>query len=285
MFAARHDAPQTPRLPLHYEAIIHQYALMYNSFMEEQHAPAIFKLLSNDLRWKLLKTLSQSDLRVQELTDLLGQPQNLVSYHLQKLHEAGLVLERHSIADGREVYYGIDLKQIRGLFTITQEALHPGLSADKGNEPTYPPARILFLCTHNSARSQMAEGLLRTKSFRQMQVFSAGTDPLPVNPAAIRVMAEFNIDIHAQQSKGQDQFRDQPFDYVITVCDRARESCPTFPGNPIKIHWSIADPILMAGSAEAQLQTLRETARELDERIDFFLERLRASQSQKMTAI
>lgn len=249
--------------------------------MDENQAPSIFKLLSNDLRWNILKALSQSDLRVQELTELLGQPQNLVSYHLQKLHQVDLVLEHQSIADGREIYYGINLNQIRNLFKITQEILHPGLTADKENEFTFPPKRILFLCTHNSARSQMAEGLLRTKSFRQLQVFSAGTDPLPVNPNAIQVMGEFNIDIHEQQSKGQDQFLDQQFDYVITVCDRARESCPTFPGNPIKIHWSIADPILMAGSPESQLQTFRATAHELDDRINFFLGRVSSQAKSK----
>jgi ArsR family transcriptional regulator, arsenate/arsenite/antimonite-responsive transcriptional repressor / arsenate reductase (thioredoxin) len=239
--------------------------------MDENQAPSIFKLLSNDLRWNILKALSQSDLRVQELTELLGQPQNLVSYHLQKLHEAGLVIEHQSIADGREIYYGMNLNQIRDLFRKTQETLHPGLTTNKDNEFKYPPLRILFLCAHNSARSQMAEGFLRSKSHHQIKAFSAGPDPLSVNPFAIQVMREFNIDIHEQQSKGQDQFLDQSFDYVITVCDRARESCPNFPGNPIKIHWSIADPTLMTGSPEAQLQTFQAAANELDGRIDFFL--------------
>ena len=110
---------------------MHQYALMYNEFMIEQHAPAIIKLLSNDLRWNILKTLAKSDLRVQELTDLLDQPQNLVSYHLQKLHQVDLVLEHQSIADGREIYYGINLNQIRNLLKTTQEILHPGLTVDK----------------------------------------------------------------------------------------------------------------------------------------------------------
>ena len=139
------------------------------------------------------------------------------------------------------------------------------------NEFNYLPLRILFLCTHNSARSQMAEGFLRSKSHHQINVFSAGTDPLPLNPLAIQVMREFNIDIHEQQAKGQDHFLDQSFDYVITVYDRARESCPTFPGNPIKIHWSIGDPTLMIGSPETQLQTFQATANELDGRINFFL--------------
>jgi thioredoxin type arsenate reductase len=244
---------------------------MYNPAMDKNQAPAIFKLLSNDLRWKIILALSQSDLRVQELTEQLVQPQNLVSYHLQKLHEASLVIEHHSIADGREIYYGVNLREIRSLFSATQETLHPGLTANRENEPIYPPLHILFLCTHNSARSQMAEGFLKFKSHNQIQVFSAGTDPIPVNPNAIQVMKDFNIDIHKQQSKGQDQFLHQPFDYVITVCDRARENCPSFPGSPIEIHWSIADPTRMAGSPESQLQTFRAAADELDDRISFFL--------------
>ena len=231
----------------------------------------IFKLLSNDLRWKLLTVLSQTDLRVQELTELLGQPQNLVSYHLQKLHDAGLVLEHHSIADGREVYYGINLKQIRTMFNNTQETLHPGLVIASTDGLIFNPIRVLFLCTHNSARSQMAEGFLRVKGFNQIEVFSAGTDPTPVNPLAIQVMREFNIDIHEQQSKSVELFLDQSFDFVITVCDRARESCPVFPGDPVKIHWSIADPTSVTGSPQAQLQTFRATALEFDERINFFL--------------
>lgn len=221
--------------------------------MYENQAPPIFKLLSNDLRWRLLKALSKSDLRVQELTNLLSQPQNLVSYHLQKLHDANFVIEHHSIADGREVYYGINLNQIRDLFNITQETLHHGLTVKKESDLTYPPLRILFLCTHNSARSQMAEGLLKARSHPQIEVFSAGIDPKPVNPNAIEILAEFNIDIHEQRAKSQDQFLDLSFDYVITVCDRARESCPIFPGNPVKIHWRIASsafiPVILSIAA------------------------------------
>ena len=244
---------------------------MYNRAMSKNEAPAIFKLLSSDLRWKLLIALTQSDLRVQELTNLLGQPQNLVSYHLQKLQDADLVFEHNSIADGREVYYGINLKQIRNLFNITQETLHPGLVIDSADGLSIMSLRVLFLCTHNSARSQMAEGFLRAKGYSQIEVFSAGTDPLPVNPMAIQVMREFNIDIHEQQSKSVEQFLDQSFDFVITVCDRARETCPILPGDPVKIHWSIADPTAVTGSPEVQLQTFRATALELDERINFFL--------------
>lgn len=244
---------------------------MYNQVMGENQAPSIFKLLSNDLRWQLLKAISQSDLRVQELTKILGQPQNLVSYHLQKLHDAGLVIEHQSIADGREIYYGIHLNRIQSLFRIAQETLHSGLTSNRENNYHFPPLQVLFLCTHNSARSQMAEGFLRVKSLSQIETFSAGTDPRPVNPMAIAVMEEFNIDIHDQQSKSQNQFLNQPFDFVITVCDRARESCPTYPGSPVMIHWSIGDPTEVTGSLEAQHKIFRATAQELNQRIDYFL--------------
>jgi protein-tyrosine-phosphatase/DNA-binding transcriptional ArsR family regulator len=244
---------------------------MYNESMLEQHTPAIIKLLSNDLRWNILKTLAQGDMRVQELSELLRQPQNLVSYHLQKLRDHSLVLEHHSIADGREVYYGINLNQIRNLLRAAEESLHPGIAKEEDRQLQFPPLRVLFVCTHNSARSQIAEALLRTKSRNQIQVFSGGTDPLSVNPMAVKVMAEYNIDIHDQHSKGLEKFLDQQFDYIITVCDRARETCPTFPGSPIKIHWSIADPTALTGSVEVRYQAFRATAIELIERIDYFL--------------
>jgi protein-tyrosine-phosphatase/DNA-binding transcriptional ArsR family regulator len=228
-------------------------------------------LLSTDLRWQLLKSLSQSDLRVQELTEMVGQPQNLVSYHLQKLREAGLVIEHRSIADGREIYYGIHLKQIRSLFKEIQDALHPGLISDRKEDFPSPPLRVLVLCTHNSARSQMTEGFLRAKSQGRLDVFSAGADPQPVHPMAIQVMGQYGIDIHTQQSKNQERFLEQTFDWVITVCDRARESCPIFPGKPTLIHWSIADPTAPSTSLQSQLDLFRSTALELEERITFFL--------------
>jgi protein-tyrosine-phosphatase/DNA-binding transcriptional ArsR family regulator len=239
--------------------------------MVKNGAPAIFKLLANNLRWNILNHLTHSDMRVQELSALLHQPQNLVSYHLHKLHEHGLIVEHRSIADGREVYYGVNWGQIRKEFKTTETELHPGLVDDPGADRSFLPYRVLFLCTHNSARSQMAEGFLRDKSHHQIQALSAGTEPLPVHPNAIQVMAEHQIDIHGQQSKSLEAFLSQQFDYVITVCDLARESCPTFPGNPVQIHWSIADPVSPSGASENHLQTFRATAAELEERVDYFL--------------
>src|SRR5918995_2718642 len=101
--------------------------------------------------------------------------------------------------------------------------------------------RVLFLCTHNSARSQMAEGLLRDLAGDQFEVMSAGTEATHVRPLAVRAMEEIGVDISGQESKTLDRYLDQPFDYVITVCDDANEACPFFPGAQNRLHWSFED--------------------------------------------
>lgn len=111
--------------------------------------------------------------------------------------------------------------------------------------------RVLFLCTGNSCRSQMAEGLLRHFGGDRYEVHSAGTDPSSVNPRAIAAMEEVDIDISAHTSKGVRQFYDQPFDVVVTVCDHAHQICPTFPNAKTSIHWSIDDPFHARGGDEA----------------------------------
>lgn len=243
--------------------------------MVSNSAPEIHKLLSNDVRWKILTLLAKSDLRVQEITAQLHLPQNLVSYHLQKLNKHGLIQEHHSIADGREIFYGIHLSHIRELLQSARLELHPGLVDGPELPITLPPLRVLFLCTHNSARSQMAEGFLREKSRQQFQAFSAGIDPSGINPNTIQAMLEHQIDISSQRSKHLDEFLHDPFDYIITVCDRARELCPTFPDQPIRIHWSIADPAEQAGSNENPLPAFRVTAAELEERVDYFITQIK----------
>jgi arsenate reductase len=118
--------------------------------------------------------------------------------------------------------------------------------------------RILFLCTGNSARSQMAEGWLRYLGGTSYVAFSAGTHPSTVNPLAIQVMAERGIDISGHRSKSVTEFLDQPFDDVITVCDQAAEACPTFPGIYRRIHWSFPDPAAVDGSEAERLRAFRE---------------------------
>ena len=127
--------------------------------------------------------------------------------------------------------------------------------------------RVLILCTGNSARSQMAEGLLRHDAGSRFEVYSAGTIKSFVRPQAIAVMEEIGIDISGHRSKSVDEFTGQEFDYVITVCDNAKESCPVFPGNTQRIHWSFDDPADAEGSEEDKLGIFRRVRDEIRERL------------------
>lgn len=128
--------------------------------------------------------------------------------------------------------------------------------------------RVLFICTHNSARSQMAEGWLRQLGEERFEVFSAGTEATYVRPMASRAMAELGIDISKQQSKTLDRYLGEPFDYVITVCDAANEVCPVFPGAARRLHWSFEDPSKATGSESEQLAVYRRVRDEIRERIE-----------------
>jgi arsenate reductase (thioredoxin) len=130
--------------------------------------------------------------------------------------------------------------------------------------------RVLILCTGNSARSQMAEGLLGHDAGNIYDVFSAGTKPTRVRPEAITVMREVGIDISGHRSKSVDEFAGQNFDYVITVCDNAKESCPIFPAKTKRIHWSIEDPAAVQGSEEERLAAFRRARDELRTRLEAF---------------
>lgn len=130
--------------------------------------------------------------------------------------------------------------------------------------------RVLFLCTHNSARSQMAEGLLRHLAGDRFNVESAGTEQTRVHPMAIHVMEEMGVDISTQTSKTLDRFVNDQFDYVITVCDQAAEACPIFPGDVKRILWSFDDPSQAAGSDEIQLKTFRRIRDEIMGRLRIF---------------
>ena len=128
--------------------------------------------------------------------------------------------------------------------------------------------RVLFLCTHNSARSQMAEGLLRALGGNRFEVFSAGTEATRVRPLAVRAMAELGIDISRQQSKTLERYLDQPFDAVITVCDQANEACPVFFGAKERLHWSFPDPSRATGSEAEQLAVYRSVRDAIRARIE-----------------
>jgi arsenate reductase len=131
--------------------------------------------------------------------------------------------------------------------------------------------RVLFLCTHNSARSQMAEALLRRLGGERFDVASAGTEARGVNPLAVRVMAEIGVDLRAHRSKTFERFLGERWDYVITVCDSANESCPAFPAASARLHWSFEDPSAAAGSEEARLAVFRRVRDEIAARIETWL--------------
>ncbi len=125
------------------------------------------------------------------------------------------------------------------------------------------PLKVLFLCTGNSCRSQMAEGLLRHLGGDVLEVASAGTAPRPVHPLAVRCMEEIGVDIAAQESKSVERFLSEPFDWVITLCEDAKESCPVFPGRAKRLHWRLRDPAAARGSEEKRLQVFRAVRDEL----------------------
>src|SRR3712207_2491670 len=129
-------------------------------------------------------------------------------------------------------------------------------------------SKVLFLCTHNSARSQMAEGLLRHLAGDRFEVMSAGTEAAHVRPLAIRAMDEIGVDISSQESKTLERYLREPFDYVITVCDDANEACPFFPGASNRLHWSFEDPSRAGGSEEERLAIFRRVRDEIREHIE-----------------
>jgi arsenate reductase len=131
--------------------------------------------------------------------------------------------------------------------------------------------RVLFLCTENACRSQMAEGYLRHLGAAQFEVFSAGIKPTKVNSLTIKVMREVGIDVSSQKSKSVKEVMDKSFDYVITVCDSARQSCPVFPGNFKKIHWELEDPARAQGAEKEKLLIFREVRNQIKENIVRFI--------------
>jgi arsenate reductase len=132
--------------------------------------------------------------------------------------------------------------------------------------------RVLFICTHNSARSQMAEGWLRHLAADKFEAFSAGTEATKVRPQAIRAMAEVGVDISGHQSKTLQRYLSEPWDYVITVCDEANEACPVFPGGKYRFHWSLPDPSKATGNPEEQLDVYRGVRDTIKRRVKEFLQ-------------
>ncbi len=234
--------------------------------------PPFLLLAGHPLRWRMLRELAASDRQVAELTQAVRAPQGLVSYHLGKLRSGGLVSAHKSSFDGRAMYYRVHLDRCRDALVGAGATLHPSLGAW-----TAPPttgasqATVLFVCTGNGARSQIAEALLRAKTGGVMDVASAGSHPKPIHPNAIAVLAERGIDISGARSKHLDEFVGRGFDHVVTLCDRVREICPDFAGTRAAVHWSIEDPSRPQGARRATMPAFRAIAADLDARLDFFL--------------
>lgn len=245
--------------------------------------PAILKLLAHEVRWNLLQLLTESDYRVQDLVKLLEVPQNLVSYHLRLLREGEVVKERRSSADERSSYYSVDLDRLHMLYQSAIVGIHASLAEGLPREQVQQEAskkravlRVLFLCTENSSRSQMAEALLRQHSHGTIDVCSAGSLPVEeIHPLAVALMTRLGIDMQQQYPKYLEAFRGEYFDYVITVCDQLRETCPTFPGDPKRIHWSFADPAFVEGTEDERSRAFEQTVLQLSKRIRLFLTLLR----------
>ncbi|MFJ2239235.1 helix-turn-helix domain-containing protein [Streptomyces sp. NPDC087859] len=276
-------AATPPRTPTSDQmALIHQSRLMYFRHMGSQSSdaaaapPEFVRLAAHPLRWRLLTELGDGDLRVRELVERVGEPQNLVSYHLRLLRGGGLVTARRSSFDGRDSYYRLDLERCAESLTASGAALHPALRqtpSPPGRPVVYSRTRrvaVLFVCTGNSARSPIAAALLHHHTAGRVTAASAGTSPKPqVHPHAVRVLREsFGIDLSGRRTQHVDDLVGRRFDHVITLCDKAREVCPGFGSR--QVHWSMADP--GAGdTGQAGYAAFQHTAADIDTRIRYLM--------------
>lgn len=235
-------------------------------------SPAVLRILAHDLRWAIVRLLARGDLRVRELVAATDEAPNLITYHLGQLRVAGLVWVRRSAADGRDSYYALDLDAVAAALHGVARDIHPGLSAGggQGRAGRRPggPSRVLFICTGNSSRSQMAEGWLRHLGGPGVLAVSGGTIPTSLHPHAVAAMAEHGVDISDHEVKHVGVFAGQSFDRLITLCDRAREACPEPPAARVVAHWSVPNP---ADAHPADLDAFRATAKELHTRVRHLL--------------
>jgi protein-tyrosine-phosphatase len=255
---------------------------MYFRVMRSTHQvtppPEFVRLAAHPLRWQLLSRLTDSDLRVRELVEQVGEPQNLVSYHLRLLREGGLVTATRSSFDGRDSYYHLDVGRCADALIETGATLHLALrtrAASPATTAERPRARtaVLFVCTGNSGRSPIAEALLRHYAADGITVASAGTSPKShLHPNTVRVLGDqFGIDVTGQQPRPLETLTGRRFDHVVTLCDKAREACPAFAHRPRRAHWSIPDPATVDGTEKAVYAAFQRTATDSDTRIRHLL--------------
>lgn len=225
------------------------------------------RMAAHPLRWALMTELAASDRRVRELVAAVDEPQNLVSYHLRLLRSSGLVTMRRSSFDGRDSYYHLDLAQCASAFGDAATALHPALAPTERGWPA--GSSVLFLCTGNSARSPMAEALLRHR-VDGIEVTSAGSRPKPrLSPNTMQVLRDdYGIDFEPRRPQSLDALAGRRFDYVITLCDKIRE-VPRDHGSAATTHWSLPDPSAAADTDQATYPEFQRVAKEIDTRIGF----------------
>jgi len=248
-------------------------------------SPQVLGVLAHDLRWTIVGLLVPGDLRTGEIVARTGQPPSLVSYHLGRLRDAGLVTARRSAADGRDSYHALDLDALGRAVAGVADQIHPGLLAgadpgpSPGADPTSAPpapgaepgrrtAEALFICSGNSARSPMAAGWLNHLGAGRVTARSAGITPAPLHPLAVAAMAEHGVDISGHRATPLDDLAGHSFTRVITLCDRARENCGDLPAASAVVHWSIPNP---AEAHPPDLDAFRATARELRTRVRYLL--------------
>lgn len=238
-------------------------------------SPPVLGVLAHDVRWTIVRLLVPGDLRTSELAESTGQAPSLVSYHLARLRDAGLITARRSSADGRDSYYNLDLDALGQAVTRAAGGIHPDLLAAASGPGagstmarTAGPAQVLFICSGNSARSPMAEGWLNHLGGGRVTARSAGVTPAPLHPLAIAAMAEHGVDIAGHQATPLGAHAGSSFARVITLCDRAREDCTELPETAAALHWSIPNP---SHAHPPDLEAFRATARELHTRIRYLL--------------
>jgi thioredoxin type arsenate reductase len=253
-------------------------------------AATALRALGEVNRLRLYALLTMGPMAVGDLVTVLGLSQALVSHHLAVLKAAGLVVDRRDDGDARQIIYSVNKPVLRALYGELTLLLDPIKTVDTRptntprRVPMTGPIRVLFLCTGNSARSQMAEALLRAQGEGLFETFSAGTHPKGINPLTVKAMEEVGIDVSDHTSKSLDIYLDDEFDYIITVCDSANEACPTFPGDYQRIHWSFDDPAAAQGSEDERLNVFRRVRQEIRQRVSLFVNAHRREAAQRITA-
>jgi ArsR family transcriptional regulator, arsenate/arsenite/antimonite-responsive transcriptional repressor / arsenate reductase (thioredoxin) len=228
------------------------------------------QMASHPLRWVLLTELATSDRRVRELATRVDEPQNLVSYHLRLLRSAGLVEARRSSFDGRDSYYHLNLARCAAAFGDAASSLHPALASPAAS--TAAKGSVLFVCTGNSARSPMAEALLRHRSRGRIRVASAGSHPKAhIHQHAVRVMREdYGIDLSKGHPQPLTAVSRRSFDQVITLCDKVYEYVRE--NGPVPtVHWSLPDPATSHDDEQTRHRQFRSVANEIDTRIRYLM--------------